>query len=189
MRLVLLLLAPFLLCHAQPGAVHLEAGPLRLDIYISETAQLFHVVDQISQWSEFSHRQYARYFRSLDGGLTEADRQFLAEHAAIRKAHGWGKGPEKVFYTSLDLDEALRAGVANGHLTDDEAETERRVLLHFQPRVRQLLASEGGNLGAFVRELSGKQSDLAAFAAEAGRFVGASPANCERCGGASSLRS
>jgi hypothetical protein len=192
-RPVLLLLATILPGHAQsrvpdttsnldtPGptnaTVHLEAGPLRLDIYISETAQLFHVVDQISQWSEFSHRQYVRYFRSTDGGLTEADRQLLAEHAAIRKAHGWGKGPERVFYTMLDLDEALRAGVVNGHLTDGEAETERRVLLHFQPRVRQLIASEGGHLSAFVRELGGEQSDLAAFAAEAARFVGASPAN------------
>ncbi len=193
MRPVLLLLVAILLGHAQSrvpdttsaletrgptnATLHLEAGPLKLDVYISETAQLFHVVDQISQWSEFSHRQYVRYFRSLDGGLTDPDRQLLAEHAAIRKAHGWGKGPEKVFYTPLDLDEALRVGVANGHLTDAEAETERRVLLHFQPRVRQLIASEGGNLDAFVRDLVRQQSDLAAFAAEAARFVGASPAN------------
>jgi hypothetical protein len=29
--------------------LRLESGPLKLDIGISETAQLFHVVDQISQ--------------------------------------------------------------------------------------------------------------------------------------------
>jgi type IV pilus biogenesis protein CpaD/CtpE len=77
---VLLLLIAVLACGAQSrtqeehsaaqtkertnAPVHLDTGPLKLDVYISETAQLFHVVDQISQWSEFSHRQYVRYFES-----------------------------------------------------------------------------------------------------------------------------
>ena len=39
------------------GSEVLEAGPLKLQIYISRTAHLFHVVDQISEWSEFCHQQ------------------------------------------------------------------------------------------------------------------------------------
>src|SRR5262249_363382 len=147
---VLLLITTVLACHAQVGAhdelsaaqtkkrtnapVHLDAGPLKLDVYISETAQLFHVVDQISQWSEFSPEQYVRYFESLGGRLSESDRKILAEHVAIRKRYGWGRGPEQVFYTPLDLDEALKAGVVSGYLTAGEAETERRVLTYFRRR-------------------------------------------------------
>ena len=102
MKLVLLLFEAVLACHAQARAhdelsaaqtknrnnapVRFTAGQLKLDVYISKTAQLFHVVDQISQWSEFSHQQYVRYFRSVDGGLSEGDLKLLAEHA------GSGKG-------------------------------------------------------------------------------------------------
>lgn len=153
--------------------VHLNAGPLKLDVYISETAQLFHVVDQISQWSEFSHPQYVRYFESR-GGLSESDLRILGEHVAIRKRYGWGRGPEQVFYTPLDLDEALKAGVASGYLTNAEADTERRVLTYFRPRVERLV-SESRPLDEFVREFARQQSNLAAFAKEAARFVGKSP--------------
>jgi hypothetical protein len=187
---VALLVTTVLACHAQVGAhdevpaaqankakatFRLDAGPLKLDVYISETAQLFHVVDQISQWSEFSHEQYVRYFKSLDGGLSESDRKILDEHVAIRKRYGWGRGPEQVFYTPLDLDEALKAGIANGHLTVAEAETERRVLNHFRPRVERLVA-DSKPLEDFVREFAGRQSDLDTFATEVARFVGRSPA-------------
>ncbi len=189
MKPVLLLVTAVLACHAQSrdelsadqtkkrtnAPVRLDAGPLKLDVYISETAQLYHVVDQISQWSEFSHEQYVQYFETLGGGLSEGDRKILAEHVAIRKRYGWGKGPDQVFYTPLDLDEALKAGVVSGYLTAGEAETERRVLTYFQPRVKRLV-SESMPLDDFVREFARRQSDLAAFATEAARFVGKSPA-------------
>ena len=98
---------------------------------MSKTAHLFHVVDQISQWSEFCHRQYARYFEALDGGLNAADRERLAQHATLRKAHGWGGGLEQTLYTAVDLETALAQGVQAGWLTESEAQTERGVLKHF----------------------------------------------------------
>jgi hypothetical protein len=187
----LLLLAAVLACHAQVGAhdelsaaqtkkrtdapVRLDAGPLRLDVYISETAQLFHVVDQISQWSEFSHEQYVQYFKSRGGGLSESDLKILAEHAAIRKKYDWGRGPDQVFYTPLDLDEALKAGVASAYLTAEEADIERRVFAYFRLRVKQLV-SASKPLDEFVRDFARQQSKLAAFATEAARFVGKTPA-------------
>jgi len=155
--------------------VHLDAGPLKLDVYISETAQLFHVVDQISQWSEFSHEQYVQYFKSRGAGLSESDLKILAEHAAIRKKYGWGRGPDQVFYTPVDLDEALKAGVASGYLTAQEADIERRVFAYFRLRVKRLV-SESKPLDEFVREFAPQQSKLAAFATEAARFVGKTPA-------------
>ncbi len=191
MKLVLLLFAAVLACDAQSrthdevlvaqneertnAPVHLDAGPLKLDVYISETAQLFHVVDQISQWSEFSHPQYVRYFESQDGGLNENDLRILVEHVAIRKKYGWGRGPEQVFYTPLDLDEALKAGVTSGYLTETEADTERRVLTYFRPRVKRLV-SESKPLEEFVHEFASQQSTLATFATEVARFVGKAPA-------------
>jgi hypothetical protein len=99
---IFVLITTIFACYAQPsthdmhsavqiskqtsGSFELYAGSLELDVHISETAQLFHVVDQISQWSEFSHSQCVRYFESLGGGLTESDRKILAEHVAIRKS-------------------------------------------------------------------------------------------------------
>ncbi len=77
-------------------------------------------------------------------------------------------------YTPLDLDEALKAGVASGYLTSAEADTERKVLTYFRPRVERLV-SESRPLDEFVREFARQQSNLAAFAEEAARFVGRSP--------------
>ena len=157
---------------ATTNSWHLEAGPLTLEIQVSKTAHLFHVVDQISQWSEFCHRQYARYFEALDGGLNTADRERLAQHAALRKAHGWGGGLEQTIYTAVDLETALAQGVQAGWLTESEAQTERGVLEHFQPRIERLLSEERTALDAFGKQLSGQRTNLIAMAQTLSRFVG-----------------
>ncbi len=148
------------------------AGPLTLDISLSRTANLFHVVDQISEWSQFCHKQYISYFNTKAGGLSGEDRDLLAEHARIRKTHGWGKGLEQTFYTALDLDAALAEGVKRGLLTEAEARVELRVLLHFRPRVDRLMSEQYAVLRDFAERISGKR-ELEAFALTMGRFVGA----------------
>jgi hypothetical protein len=80
-----------------------------VDVYVSRTATLFHVVDQVSEWSEFAHRQYGRAFAPL----TESDRAALAKHRAVRAKHSWGEGLEQTFYSPLALDEALKAERVN----------------------------------------------------------------------------
>lgn len=150
----------------------LSAGPLTLEIYSSKTADLFHVVDQVSQWSEFCHRQYLAYFENLDGGLSPEDRGMLAEHAGIRKTHGWGGGLEQTFYTPLDLEAALAQAVKNRWLSEAEAQTERRVLAHFQARVERLTVEQALTLRKFERELSSRQTNLVAFANTLSRFAG-----------------
>ena len=145
---------------------------MTLEIQVSKTAHLFHVVDQISQWSEFCHRQYARYFEALDGGLNAADRERLAQHATLRQAHGWGGGLEQTFYTAVDLETALAQGVQAGWLTESEAQTERGVLEHFQPRIERLLSEERTALDAFGKQLSGQRTNLTATAQTLSRFVG-----------------
>ena len=150
----------------------LDAGPLHLNIFISKTAHLFHVVDQLSLWGEFCHAQYRAHFDKLDGGLAKDDLDLLARHVAVRKAQGWGRGLEQTFYTPLDLEPALDAGVAHGHLSREDAETERRILSHFAPRVERLMAEERPTLDRFAQTLLQQREDLAAFAKQIGGFAG-----------------
>lgn len=175
MNRFLFIITPCLVCIfpvvALAGDDRLDAGPLTLEIYVSETANLFHAVDQISEWSEFCHRQYVAYFEGLDGEMSKEDRDLLAQHRAIRRTHGWGGGLEQTFYTALDLDAALALGVKQGHLSKEEAETERQILTHFKGRVEQLVTEEASTLERFIEGLKSKQSDLLAFAKDASRFV------------------
>jgi hypothetical protein len=157
---------------AEAGAGRLAAGAATLDLHVSRTAHLFHVVDQLSEWSEFCHRQYARHFGRLPGGRSAEDRKHLARHAAIRKRRGWGGGLEQAFYTPLELDAALRLGIADGHLTAEEAKAEREVFLHFAPRVEALMKSQQPTLAKFARGLRQRKDALARFTAKLSRFCG-----------------
>ncbi len=149
-----------------------DAGPLTLDVYVSKTANLFHVVDQIAQWSQFCHKQYVSYFQRLEGGRGKSDRELLAQHCTVRRAHGWGGGLEQTFYTLLDLDAALALGVKERRLSKAEARTEREVLTHFQSRVERLMAEQSQTLQRFARQLQAKRPEIAAFANNASQFVG-----------------
>ena len=150
----------------------LEAGPLTLNLYVSKTANLFHAVDQIAQWSEFCHTQYVPYFQRLEGGLGKEEQDLLAQHCAIRRVHGWGGGLEQTFYTSDDLQTALARGVQKGHLSQEEAQKERRILTHFQDRVERLMTAEAPTLNRFVQQLQARKSALTGYASDISRFVG-----------------
>lgn len=150
----------------------LEAGPLTLHVHVSRTANLFHAVDQLAQWSEFCHRQYVSYFEGLEGGIDKRDRALLAQHCTIRRAHGWGGGLERTFYTSLDLDAAIALGIKQRYLSEEEAQNERRIVTHFQDRVERLMMQESLTLRTFAQQLQARQSDIVAFAKTASQFVG-----------------
>ena len=72
--------------------VVIEAGPLTFRLHRSEGAQIFHVVDHLSAWHPFSHKQYAEELaRDERTALTDKDKALLAEHAALRRRlGGWG---------------------------------------------------------------------------------------------------
>jgi hypothetical protein len=157
------------------GKSTLDAGPLRLEVHVSaRTATLFHVVDQMSQWSEFCHRQYGEYFLQRDGGYAQQDRELLAKHVAIRRARGWGQGLEQAFYTESDLETALKRGVERGFLTEEQAAVEREVLIHFAPRIEALMKRQTPVVEAFAQRLAAKQVDLREFAEKVSRFCGGS---------------
>jgi hypothetical protein len=119
----------------------IECGPLVLEVRASRTAHLFHVVDQLSAWSEFCHAQYGRAMP-----LDDADRAALERHKAIRGRRGWGGGLEQAFYTPAPLEEALAAGVKAEYLDDAQAATEREVFARFEARVDALLRAQSADL-------------------------------------------
>ena len=73
--------------------VDVDLDGLALVVSDSPTAQMFHTVDQLSEWDQFAHKQYARWAaKSLS--LNEADRDLLRKHADLRRARRWGRGFE-----------------------------------------------------------------------------------------------
>lgn len=161
-----LVLALPLAAGAQDEPLVLEAGPLTIEVHLSPTAQLFHVVDQLSAWSPFCHGQYARGMAPLD----DADRDALELHRGVRADHGWGGGLEQTFYTPLDLDAALAAGVRDGRLTQAEADLEGEVLARFAPRVEALFEEERERLLAFREGIQRDLPALADFSAQLARL-------------------
>ncbi len=159
------LLASILAVAAQdskPGVI--EAGALRCEVHISRTAHLFHVVDQLAEWSEYCHRQYGRHFVSQGKGLTAFDRDVLDEHVKIRKIRGWGGGLEQTFYSPLDVEGAIKAGLEKKHLDAGQAEVERKVFAHFAARVDKLIADHRKILDSYADRLLKEKKRLTDFA-------------------------
>src|SRR5436190_10076123 len=68
---------------AHAATEQVQLGCLNLLVSDSWTAQVFHVVDQLSEWDQFVHRQYVRWgARTLN--LTDEDRAPLKQHASLR---------------------------------------------------------------------------------------------------------
>jgi hypothetical protein len=140
-----------------------------MEVHISPTANVFHIVDQLAAWSPFCHQQYLDYFNTL----SDEDRALLREHAQVREVRSWGEGLEQTFYTDLPLEEALQAGIASSNLTREQAEIERRVLSHFGERALALMKQEEPTLTRFVGVLHKEQPKIAELSSKAARFCGA----------------
>ncbi len=143
-----------------------QAGPLTLEVHVSRTANLFHVVDNLSNWDRYAHAQYRRHFR----GLSDEDQSLLRQHAGIRRKKGWGGGLEQTFYTMASLDDALKTGVAAGHLTKAEADREALILRHFAARADGLFKQEQQRLVAFRTRIKERLPELAGWCRKISRF-------------------
>lgn len=151
LRVIAVLL--FLAARASGAATtDVNLGGLILSVSESRTAQVFHVVDQLSQWDQYAHKQYGRWAaRNLK--LDQEDRRLLQKHAELRRARGWGHGFEQAFLVDDPVDVAAAKAVRSKLLKPEEAATEKNILLHFQPKLSRLL--EGGEVGidSFRRRL------------------------------------
>jgi hypothetical protein len=157
----------FVLALASPAHAGDPASALVLDVHVSHTANLFHVVDQLSAWDPFTHAQYRESI-----ALSDDDRRELARYAEVRRRHGWGGGLEQTFYVDDDLDAAIARGVADVRLTKDDASVVRRAIDRFAARIDALLEAERPRLDAFRKRIDERSGDLAAFAEKVSRFCG-----------------
>lgn len=159
-----------ILAAAEARPLTLDAGHVRVEICISRTATLFHIVDQISAWDEATHAQYRRYFERVYGPFSERDRDLLAKHVAVRRSRGWGGGLEQAFYTRVDLESAMKTGLERGYLTAAEAATEREVITHFAPRIEEMMSKEKETVLAFQQRLVNELDRLRSFSEQISRF-------------------
>jgi len=153
---------------AQTTAVNL--GGLTLLVSSSPTAQVFHIVDQLSQWDQYAHKQYIRW-AAAHLTLNDTDRQLLARHAAMRKARGWGGGFEQAFLTDAPIGAAAKSAVAQGLLTADEAESERTILEHFAPILHGLLEERRGAQDSLLRVIKADTTWLRPVVSQLMRFT------------------
>ena len=62
----------------------LDLGGLVLVLSDAQTAQIFHIVDQLSQWDVYTHKQYVRWADARQF-LDQRDRALLEEHTKMGK--------------------------------------------------------------------------------------------------------
>jgi len=153
---------------AQTTTVDLDG--LVLSVSTSRTAQLFHIVDQLSEWDQFVHKGYGRW-AARTALLDQTARDLLKQHADLRRARGWEKGFEQTFYSTGSIDDAARAAVTSGVLTEKESLAEAAILRHFDKVLGPLLEGSGGAVGAFVGRLQAEAPVLRPLIARLRRFA------------------
>src|SRR6266487_1352710 len=113
LRLIVCTLSIFLLAAktaTSAPARDIDIGGIIITVSDSLTAQVFHIVDQLSEWDEFCHRQYGRW-ATRTHLLDEQDRKLLQRHAQLRHVRGWGKGFEQAFYVDAPIEVAAANAV------------------------------------------------------------------------------
>lgn len=135
----------------------------------SRTAQVFHIVDQMSQWDSGVHHGYVRWAtRTLN--LRPEDLDLLKKHAELRRARGWGNGFEQAFYVDDSIEVAAQRAVENKLLSADEAAAEKMVLLHFAPILSALLDRSAPQITAFRARLKAEGKRIAPVVRRLVRF-------------------
>ncbi len=151
-------------------AEEVEIGGIVISISDSWTAQVFHVVDQLSEWDEACHRQYGRWAdRALN--LDRQDSELLQKHAKLRRARGWGKGFEQAFYVDGSIEVAASKAVDAKVLASEEAATERAILLHFAPKLSALRSQGSAGIARFRARLAAEGKRITPFVQKLVRFA------------------
>jgi len=148
----------------------LDLGGLVLSVSDAPTAQIFHIVDQLSQWDVYTHKQYVRWAETTKL-LDQQDRELLQQHAALRKKRGWGHGFEQTFLVDDSIENAAAKGIAAQFLSTEEANTERDLLLHFAPKLQSLLRQRQAEIAAFEEQLIAEQVRLTPLIVKLARFA------------------
>ncbi|HEX3876971.1 MAG TPA: hypothetical protein VHW24_08295 [Bryobacteraceae bacterium] len=170
MRIKLAVIALLFSSPSAAGPKSLDLGGLVIVLSDAPTAQIFHIVDQLSQWEIYSHKQYSRWADSTKL-LDERDRELLLQHAKMRKQRGSGHGFEQTFLVDDSIENAAIKGVAEGFLPSDEANAERDILLHFAPKLQPLLRERQGEIDRLKQRLESEQMRLTPTVRQLARFA------------------
>ncbi|HEX8890601.1 MAG TPA: hypothetical protein VF779_15715 [Pyrinomonadaceae bacterium] len=147
----------------------LDLGGLIVSVSDSRTAQVFHIVDQMSDWDSAVHHGYVRWAaKTLNLGLE--DRKLLQKHAEMRRARGWGNGFEQAFYVDDSIEVAAERAVENKLISADEAAAEKTILLHFAPMLSEMLNRNAPQLAAFRKRLEAEGKKIAPIVRKLVRF-------------------
>jgi hypothetical protein len=147
----------------------LDLGGLVLVVSAAPTAQVFHIVDQLSQWDVYSHKQYMRWADRTQF-LDRRDRELLEQHAGLRKKRG-GHGFEQTFLVEDSIDNAAAKGIAEGLLAVNEAQAERDILLHFAPKLEPLLRERQKEIERLEQQLESERARLTQVVEQLARFA------------------
>jgi hypothetical protein len=131
----------------------LDFGKFVISISESPTAQVFQVVDMLSEWDTSTHKAYGRWARDAHM-LNPEDRQLLERHAELRRVRGWGQGFEQAFLVDESIEMAASQAIDENILSPDEANTESLILLHFAPQVVALRRQHQAEIDAFRTQLN-----------------------------------
>jgi hypothetical protein len=144
------------------AADDVDIGGIVVSVSDSFTAQVFHVVDQLSEWDEACHRQYGRWAaRTLN--FDKQDRALLQKHAELRRARGWENGFEQAFYVDDSIEAAAENAVERRLLSREEASAEKAILLHFAPNLSGLRDQGAPRLASFRSRLAAESKRIAPF--------------------------
>lgn len=170
MKIVALPVLVMLLCATGSAQTKvLDLGGVLLSVSDSQTAQVFHIVDQMSQWDSGVHHGYVRWAnRTLK--LSEEDQKLLQKHAELRRARGWSNGFEQAFYVDDSIEVAARRAVENHLISADEATTEKMILLHFAPILSGLLDQSAPQITLFRARLEAEAKRISPVVKKLVRF-------------------
>ena len=157
LALVCLLVVPFARAAAQVVTVDLDG--VVLSVSASRTAQIFHVVDQLSEWDQFTHKGYGRW-AARTGLLDQIARDLLKQHAELRRGRGWDRGFEQSFYVTGSIEDAGRRAFESGALTEQEVKAEVTILRHFDRVLAPLLERGDGTVAAFIDRIKKESTSL-----------------------------
>src|SRR5689334_20787168 len=128
-----------------------DLGGLVLVLSDAPPAQIFHIVDQLSQWDVYAHKQYVRWADRTQL-LDQQDRELLLQHAKMRKQRGWGHGFEQTFLVEDAIEHAAAKGIAERLLSTDETNAERGIMLHVPPELETLLREHQAELAGLEQQ-------------------------------------
>src|SRR5262249_3058376 len=103
--------------------------------------------------------------------LDDEDKRLLEQHAAMRKARGWGNGFEQAFLVEGSIESAADQAVERKLLTAEEAESERSILLHFSSKVWKLGDANRRERAAVQAKLQSERARLAEWFDKLIRFT------------------